>query len=242
VATKTFRGENRAALGLDDEATVGLATDRPRPDALLQVGAGTIGRGGQPGEVATGMEEAAPREDEPAVVRVRADLLADPLARDDRGLDAHGREALTLVLEPGDVRWCIRQFDVTDLAEVAGDRLFGDEPLDGLVAIERLAIEGAAGVGAVALDQLGRPPFVAGVDDPAVARGSAPPERLRLKHGDRDAASRQFAGRVDPGISAADDDDVRAVRQVAPGPIGQRWHGCAPQRAPLEVAVRCRVR
>ena len=93
----------RAAFGLDDEAAVVLAPDRPRADTLVQVGAGSVGGGGESGEVATRVDEPAPWHDERAVVRVGADLLVQAFARDDRGLDAHRGETLALVLETAHV-------------------------------------------------------------------------------------------------------------------------------------------
>ncbi len=54
---------------------------------------------------------------------------------------------------------------------------------------------------------------------------------------DRDPAPCQLAGGVDPGVPAADDDDVRGVRQRPTRSIGECRHRRAPQRAPLEVGV-----
>ena len=134
----------------------------------MEVGPGTIRGRGQAREVAAGMEQAAARDDEGAVVGVRTDLLADPVARHDRRLDADRRQIPLSMLKLLDVRRRVGELEMADLAEVAVDRLVGDQPLDGLVAIERLAVERSPGVVAVAPDQLARAPLVAGVDDPAV--------------------------------------------------------------------------
>ena len=128
------------------------------------------------------------------------------------------------------------------LAEVAVDRLVGDQPLDGLVAVERLAVERPPGLLAVALDQLARTPLVARVDDAAVARRGAPAERLRLEERDRDAAPGELARRVDPGVAAADDDDVgRCPAAAGPTRSGSAGIVALPERPPLEVAVQARV-
>ena len=81
------------------------------------------------------------------------------------------RQALLRVLELANVRRRVGELEVPDLAEIAVDRLVGDQPLDRLVAVERLAVQGGAGLLAVPVDQLARPPLVARVHDPAVARG-----------------------------------------------------------------------
>ena len=78
-----------------------------------------------------------------------------------------------------------RQLEVADLAERAVDRLVGDEPLDRLVALEGVAIERAAGLLAVAFDQLAGTPLVARMDDPAVAGRGPEAERVRLEQGHR---------------------------------------------------------
>ena len=133
-------GEDRPALRLDDEPAVGLAPDRARPDALVQIGAGPIGGRGETREVAAGMEQTrsrarpARRNTRPSRSRSRISL-----ARHEPGFDAHEGEVVPRALELADVRRRIRQLEVPDLAEVAVDRLVGDQPLDGLVAIERLA-------------------------------------------------------------------------------------------------------
>ena len=100
------------------------------------------------------MEQAAALDDERPEVRVGADLLADPLARDHVALDADEGEALAGVLQLGHVRGRVGELEVADLAEVAVDGLVGDQPLDRLVAVERLLVERAAGVLAVAPDEL----------------------------------------------------------------------------------------
>ena len=131
----------------------------------------------------------------------------------------------------------IRELEVAAFAEVAVDRFLGDQPLDRLVAVEGLAVERVARLLAVALDQLARAVLVAGMDDPAVARRRAPAERPGLEERDRDPAPCQLAGRVDPGVAAADDDDVRGVRQRPTRSIGECRHRRAPQRAPFEIGV-----
>ncbi len=132
---------DRPALRVHGEAAVGLAPDRPRPDALVQVRAGAIGGGGQPREVAAGMEEPAPRHDEAAVVRVGADLLADLVTRDHRRGDADRRQARLLLLEVDHVLAGPGELEVAAFAEVAVDRLLGDQALDRLVAVERVLVE-----------------------------------------------------------------------------------------------------
>jgi len=114
-----------------------------------------------------------------------------------------------------DVRRGIRKLEMADLAEVAVDRVFGDEPLHRVVAVECLAIQGPAGLLAVATDQLPRTPLVAGMDDPAVPGGRAEPQADRLQQRHRRAPAGQFPGRVDAGVAAADDDDVGDVRQLS---------------------------
>ena len=148
--------------------------------------------------------------------------------------------AVAGVLELLDVRRRVGELEVAALAELAVDRLVGDEPLDGLVAVEGLAVQRPAGLVAVALDQLARAPLVAGMDDPAVARRRAPAERLRLEERHRRAAGEHSRRGADARVPATDDDDVRGVRQCPTRPIGQRRHRRAPVRPPLEVAVQRR--
>ena len=126
------------------------------------------------------------------------------------------------MLELGDVRRRIRELEVADLAEVAIDRLVGDEPLHQVVRVERLAVERRAGLLAVALDELAGAPLVAGVDDAAVPGRGAPAERVGLEQVTATPRRASSRAALMPGISATDDDDVRRVRQLAPGPIGQR--------------------
>ena len=165
------------------------------------------------------MQQAAALHRERPEVRVRADLLADPLARDERARDPDERQAVAGVLELRDVARGVGQLQVAHLAELAVDRVLVDEPLDRLVAVERLLVQRPAGVLAVALDEVAGAPLVAGVDDAAVAGRRAEPERLRLEQRDLDPAGRQFAGGVDPGVAATDHDDVGRVGQVAAGAI-----------------------
>ena len=182
------------------------------------------------------MEQPAVGDDQRAEVGVRADLFADPVARHDAGLDAHEGEVLPGVLELPDVRWCVRQLEVADLAEVAVDRLVGDQPLDGLVAVEGLAIERPPGVLAVAGDQLARAPLVAGMDDPAVPGRRPEAERLGLEQRDRDPAAGQLPRRVDARVSAADHDDVGACPAAA-ARIGRAAPASWPAR---RIAARSR--
>ena len=142
------------------------------------------------------------------------------------------------MLELGDVRRRVSELEVAAFAEVAVDRLLGDEPFHQLVGVERLAVERLARLLTVALDQLPGAPLVAGMDDAAVPRGGAPAQRVRLEEGDGDPAPGQLPGRVDPRVAATDHDDVGRVRQLAPGPIRKRRHRCLPERAALEVVVQ----
>src|SRR6185437_12357888 len=101
----------------------------------------------------------------------------------------------------------------------------------------RVAIERAAGLLTVAVDELARTPFVARMDDPAVAGRGPEAERVRLEQGHRAAGPGELAGGVDARIAAADDDDVGGVRQRATRSVGQGRHRRTPQRAALEVGV-----
>ena len=74
----------------------------------------------------------------------------------------------------------VGEVEVAVLAELAVDALVGDQPLDELEGIERLAEQLPAGLFAIALDELPRAPLVARVDDPAVPRRAAEAERLGL--------------------------------------------------------------
>ena len=77
------------------------------------------------------------------------------------GLDARSTARLApRVLELVDVRRRVRELEVADLAEVAVDRLVGDQPLDRLVAVERLAVERPAGLLAVAARRSSRGPHL----------------------------------------------------------------------------------
>ena len=147
----------------------------------MQVGAGTGGRGSEPGKVTAGMEQPADRHGQRAEVGIRADLLAQSVARDDGRLDPHRGQAVALLREARHVRLRERELEVTALAEITVDRLVGDEPFDGLVAVERLAVERAARLRAVPPDQLARTPLVAGMDDAAVAGRGAPAQRPCLE-------------------------------------------------------------
>ena len=114
------------------------------------------------------------------------------------------------MLELGRMGGRVGELEVADLAEVAVDRLLGDQPLDQLVGVERLPVERLAGLLAVALDELAGAPLVAGVDDAAVPRRGAPAQRVGLEQRDGDAAARQLAGGVDARVAATDDDDIGA--------------------------------
>ena len=136
-------GLDRPARRLDDEPPVGLAPDRVGARApSCRLAPARIGGGGQPGEVAPGMEQRrCPRRRAPrSTRRCRSPRGSGRAARpcDD---DADRGEAVAGVLELGDVRRGVRELEVTDLAEVAVDRLVGDQPLDELVRVERLAVE-----------------------------------------------------------------------------------------------------
>ena len=229
--------EDRAPVALHDEAAIGLSTDRPGSHALVEVGPGPVGGGGQPGEVPTRVEEAAALDHECAVVGVGADLLADLGARHDRRRHPHRCQARLGVLELGDMRWRIRELEVADLAEVAIDGLIGDEPLDQRVGVERLAVQSATRGLAEPLQQVGRPPLVPGVHDAAVAGRCPPTKRVCLEERRRDAASCKLARRVDAGVPTADHDHVRGVGQRSTGAVGQGRHRCLPEGAALVVAV-----
>ena len=56
-------------------------------------------------------------------------------------LDTDRGEALAGMLELGHVRRRVGELEVADLAEVAVDRLLGDQALDELVGVERLAVQ-----------------------------------------------------------------------------------------------------
>ncbi len=106
---------------------VGLAADRPSPDAFVEIGAGALRRRDEPAEVLARVEEPAQRDGEPAVVRVRPDLLVEPLAGHERGLDTERGEGLGGRDEVVRMRWRIGEVEVAALAELAVDRLVGDE-------------------------------------------------------------------------------------------------------------------
>ena len=129
------------------------------------------------------------------MVGVGPDLVADLLARDDQRRDPDRGEALALLLEIAHVRGGVGELEVADLAEVAVDRLLGDQALDRLVALERVAVERPPGLLAVALDQLARTPLVARMDDPAVAGRGPEAERVRLEQGHRDCRAGRARGR-----------------------------------------------
>ena len=213
---------DRAAVGLDDEAAVRLAPDRPRANALVQVRAGAIGRGGQPGEIAARVDQAA--------ARARRARRGRRRCRSPRGRCSRGTIIDSTPIAARLARCCSRwtmcsagpgELEVAALAEVAVDRLLRDQPLDGLVAVERVLVERRPELLAVALDQLARAPLVARVDDPAVAGRGAPAERVRLEQGDRHAPTRELAGGVDAGIAATDDDHVRGAGRSRPERSGR---------------------
>ena len=62
----------------------------------------------------------------------------------------------------------VRQLERAVLAPVAVDRLLGDQPANEVEGVERVPVERGAGLVAVAAEQVGRAPLVAGVDDAAV--------------------------------------------------------------------------
>ena len=181
------------------------------------------------------MEQAAALHRERPEVRVRADLLADPFAGDERARDPDEGQAVTGVLELRDVARGVGQLQVAHLPELALDRVLVDEPLHGLVPVERLLVQRPSGVLAVARDEVPGAPLVPGVDDAAVARGRSEPERLRLEESDLDPAGRKLAGGVDPGIAAADHDHVGRIGQVAAGAIRQGGHRRLPVRPALVI-------
>ena len=127
------------------------------------------------------------------------------------------------------------------LAELARDLLIVDQLLDQSVGVERLAIERAARVVAVALEQLGRAPLVARVHDSAIPGRPAEPELLGLEERDGGARPGEHPGGVDPGVPAADDDDIRDVRQRSV-PAGRKLrHRGVPVGPPLVVAIEGRA-
>ena len=131
---------------------------------------------------------------EPAVVRVAADLLAQPLARHERGLDAERGEGLGRPRQVVGMRRRVGEVEVAALAELAVDRLVGDQPLDERVGVERLAEQRRARSPRRSARSAPRAPLVAGMDDAAVAgraaeaRASRP--RARVTAAPRRASSR----------------------------------------------------
>ena len=121
------------------------------------------------------MKQATALDSERTEVRIGPDLLADPLVRDQRALDADERQRLASVFQLRGVGRRVGQLEVADLAELAVDCLVGDQPLDRLVAVERLLVQRAAGVVAIAPDEVLGTPLVAGVDDAAVPGGPPQP-------------------------------------------------------------------
>ncbi len=71
------RAEDRSAIRLDDEPVIGLAPNRARPDALVELRPGPLGEPDEPDEPLRRMEEPPGTDDQPAVIGVRADLLAE---------------------------------------------------------------------------------------------------------------------------------------------------------------------
>src|SRR5436190_4356511 len=92
-------GQDRPTLGLDHQPAVALASDGRRPDALVEVGAGGFGGADEAGEVLARVEQGSRREDDPAVVERRADLVVEILGRHERRLDAELPERLDRVAE-----------------------------------------------------------------------------------------------------------------------------------------------
>jgi hypothetical protein len=157
--------------------------------------------------------------------------------RDEGRLDAEAFQRLHRLPKVRRVRRCPGEVEVAALAELAVDRLLGDQPLDEVVGIHRLAEQRAAGLVAVPVDQLLRSPLVAGVDDAAVASRAAKAEVLGLEQRDRGAGARQDAGGVDPGVAATDDDDVGRLGEGAIPAGRDVRHRRVPVRPPLVVAV-----
>ena len=135
-------GEDRAALGLDDEAAVGLAADRPalgrpragrrrpgRPPRRAPRSSGRDGAGRCPGR-------RAPRSRRPMPISSRSARAGRRSSR--RPTEARLSRSCSRL---GHVRRRVGELEVADLAEVAVDRFVGDQPLDRLVAGERLAVE-----------------------------------------------------------------------------------------------------
>ena len=75
---------DRAAVRLDDEPPVGLAPDRRDAGSpSWSCAPGPLGQADEPREPLARVEQAARVDGQPAVVRRRADLVGEALARDD---------------------------------------------------------------------------------------------------------------------------------------------------------------
>ena len=207
----------------------------------MEVRAGRVRGGREPGEVLAGVEQAGRRRRRArrGRRRCRSPRGAAPAAR------TSTRPRSPRASRPASTRsstWLAPQARSSEPHSRHShvDRLVGDQPLDERVGVERVAEQGLAGLVAVALDERPRSPLVAGMDDAAVAGRAAEAERLGLDERDAGAAPGQLAGRGDPGVAAADDDDVRRVGQRPAPPIREVRHRRVPVGPPLVVVVERR--
>jgi hypothetical protein len=229
--------QDRATFGLNGEPAVSLSADGSCASVLVEVGASSFGRPHQAREVPARVQERAVRHDQRAEVRIAADLLADGVARDDRGLDTHGGQTRLGVMQLLDVGWRVGELEVANLAEIAIDRLVDDQALDGGVAIEGFLVQEQTGFRAVTPNQLRRAPLVAGMHDAAIARGRAIPKVPGFDERDGHASPGQFTRRVDPAVAPTDDDHVGHVGEWPARPRRQLRHRRLPERPLLVVGV-----
>ena len=177
--------EDRAAVGLDDEAAVRLAPDRRRPDALVEVGAGAVGaRPTSPAKYLPGWSRPPRRDDEAAVVEAsvpissREPLLAartSPRSPNRASVSTGVARGRPRARRPGEI-------EVAALAELAVDGLVGDQPLDERRSASMVSRKQRPGRSPRrSARRAPRAPLVAGVDDPAVAGRAAEAELLGLE-------------------------------------------------------------
>src|SRR5919197_4740025 len=247
VGVAVGRDEDLAGLDpparrFDHEFLLSGAAQGDGSCSFVEARARALRRGHEPGEPLAWVENAGTGGEERSVIRRAADLRHDVSLGDDRRGNAGRLQAALRLLEVMQVGRGIRELEVPALPKLAVDLLVRDHLLEELVPVERLAVQGAAPLPAIAAHELGRTPLVARMDNAAVARRRAPAERARLDEHDARALLGETPRRRDARVPPAHDHDVGPIRELAPTPIGQRWHRRVPIWPPFVLAVHRRCR
>ena len=199
-------GADLTAGGGDPEPVPG-ALDGLGRGVLVQLGAGCLGPHDESLVQASGLKAARAVQHQAGVVRGRPDLVGQFVTGHEVGGDAGVGELVGLVAEVLDHAGVMGQVQLARALVVAGDRFFGDQPLDLVEGVVHRTVQAWAQRAVLPLEP-GRPHLQLRDDHAPVAGAGAPAQCLTVDHRDVLAPPGELGGGGEAAVPAAHDDGV----------------------------------